>query len=56
MKAAWNYLASLPEHERYFAKILYDKEATACLSRINFPLHNEAAVAAAQFETPSMQN
>lgn len=37
MNAAWNYLASLPEHERYFAKILYDKEATACLNRVNFP-------------------
>jgi len=56
MNAAWNYLASLPEHERYFAKILYDKEATACLNRVNFPLHIAAAVAAAQFETPSMQN
>lgn len=55
MNAAWNYLASLPEHERYFAKILYDKEATACLNRVNFPLHIAAAVAAAQFETPSMQ-
>jgi hypothetical protein len=34
MMAAWEYLASLPPHEVWFAKILYDKEATACLNRI----------------------
>jgi len=56
MSAAWAFLASLEEHERFFAKILYDKEATACLKRQNFPLHIAAAVAAAGFETPSMAN
>jgi hypothetical protein len=56
MLAAWEFLASLPHHEAYFAKILYDKEATACLNRNNFPLHISAAVAAARFETPSMVN
>jgi hypothetical protein len=56
MFAAWEFLASLPPHEAYFAKILYDKEATACLNHNNFPLHISAAVAAARFETPSMVN
>jgi len=56
MSAAWEFLASLEEHERFFAKILYGKEAPACLNRGNFPLHIAAAVAAATFETPSMAN
>jgi hypothetical protein len=56
MAAAWEFLASLEEHERSFAKILYDKEVTACLNRCNFPLHIAAAVAAAKFELPSMAN
>jgi hypothetical protein len=54
IKAAWEFLASLPEHEVFYAKILYDKESTACLNRINFPLHIAAATAAAKFEIPSM--
>jgi hypothetical protein len=56
MAAVWEYLASLPPQDVYFAKILYDKEATACLNRNNFPLHISAAVSAARFETPSMVN
>jgi hypothetical protein len=32
MIAAWEYLASLPPQDVYFVKILYDKEATACLN------------------------
>jgi hypothetical protein len=56
MTAAWEYLASLPPQDVYFAEILYDKEATACLDRNNFPLHIAAAVSAARFETPSMVN
>jgi hypothetical protein len=56
MLAVWGFVASLPPHEVYFAKILYDKEATACLTRNNFPLHIAAAVAAARFENPSMIN
>jgi hypothetical protein len=56
MTAVWEYLASLPPQDVYFAKILYDKEATACLNRNSFPLHISAAVAAARFETPSMIN
>ena len=47
MTAVWEFLALLEEHERFFAKILYDKETTACLNRGNFPLHIAAAVAAA---------
>jgi hypothetical protein len=56
MRAAWQFLASLQPHEVYYAKILFDKEKTACLNRNNFPLHTAAAVAAAKFETPSMIN
>ena len=57
ISAAWEFLAFLEEHERFFAKILYDKETTACLNRGNFPLHIAAAIAAAaRFETPSMAN
>jgi hypothetical protein len=56
MAAAWEFLASLEEHERFFAKILYDKEATACVNRDNFPLHIAAALAAARIEAPSMAN
>jgi len=56
MLAAWQFLASLQPHEFYYAKILFDKEQTACLNRNNFPLHTAAAVAAAKFETPSMIN
>jgi hypothetical protein len=57
ISAAWEFLASLEEHERFFAKILYDKETTACLNRGNFQLHIAAvAAAAARFETPSMAN
>ena len=56
MLAAWQFLASLQPHEVYYAKILFDKEQTACLNRNNFPLHTAAAVAAAKFETPSMIN
>jgi hypothetical protein len=41
---------------RESAKILYDKEANACLNGGNFPLHIAANVAAAGFETPSMAN
>jgi hypothetical protein len=52
MAAAWEFLSSLEERERFFAKILYDKEATACLNRGNFPLH----IAAARIETQSMAN
>jgi hypothetical protein len=43
MATVWEFLASLEEHERFFAKVLYDKEATACLNRGNFPLHIAAA-------------
>jgi DNA polymerase III delta prime subunit len=56
MLAAWAFLAKLPENEMYFAKILYDKETTACLNRNNFPLHIAAAVSAARFELPTMLN
>jgi hypothetical protein len=55
ISAAWEFLASLEEHERFFDKILY-KETTACLNRGNFPLHIAAAAAAARYETPSMAN
>jgi len=55
MNKAWEYLASLPAGERFFAKILYDKNATAALNRQNFHLLANAAVAAAQFDTPSMR-
>ena len=55
ISAAWEFLVSLEEHGRFFAKILYEKETTACLNRGNFPLHI-AAAAAARFETPSMAN
>jgi hypothetical protein len=41
---------------RFFAKILYDKETTACLNTGNSPLHIAAATAAARFETPSKAN
>jgi hypothetical protein len=54
MREAWRFLSSLPAHEVYFAKILYDKEKTACLNSSNFPLHVAAAVAAARFDNPSM--
>jgi hypothetical protein len=40
----------------YYAKILFDKEQTACLNKNNFPLHTAAAVAVAKFEPPSMIN
>jgi hypothetical protein len=56
MVAAWEFLASLPPREVYYAKILYDKEVTAFLNRNNFPLHTAAAVAADKFETPTMAN
>ena len=56
MVAAWEFLASLPPQDVYFAKILYDKETTACLNRNNFPLHTAAAVAAAKFESPTLVN
>jgi hypothetical protein len=55
MNAAWTYLANFDEYEMYYCKILQPKEATACLNRNNFPLHTAAAVAAAKYETPSMQ-
>jgi hypothetical protein len=54
MTESWRFLSSLPAHEVYFAKILHDKEAAACLSRNNFPFHIAAAVSAARFETPPM--
>jgi hypothetical protein len=50
----WRFLSSLPMHEVYFAKILHDKDETACLNRNNSPLHIAAAVSAARFETPSV--
>jgi hypothetical protein len=56
MHAAWQFLAQLAPHEVYYAKILYDKEQTACLNRNNFPLHIAAAVAAAKIESPTMAN
>jgi len=55
MNRAWEFLASLDPGERFFAKILYDKNTTAPLNRQNFSLLATAAIAAAQFETPSMQ-
>jgi len=55
MNRAWEFLASLPAGERFFAKILYDKSETAALNRQNFHLLANAAVSAAQFETPSMR-
>ena len=56
ISAAWEFLASLEEHERFFDKILYDKETTACLNRGNFPLHIAAPAATDRFETPSIAN
>jgi hypothetical protein len=55
MNNAWNYLSSLDPGERYFAKILYNKDQTAALNRNNFSLLATAADAAAHFEIPSMQ-
>ena len=55
MNTAWAYLASLEPGERYFAKILYNKDETAPLNRNNFTLLFSAAIAAAQFEIPSMR-
>ena len=56
MLGAWKYLSSLKPHEVYYAKILFDKEETACLNRNHFPLHTAAAVGAARLETPSKAN
>ncbi|UUW06596.1 VP5 [Cat Tien Hospitalitermes Lispi-like virus] len=55
MNNAWAFLASLTPGERYFVKILYNKDETAPLNRNNFQLLATAAIAAAQFETPSMR-
>jgi hypothetical protein len=55
MNAAWEYLANFEEYEMYYCKILQPKESTACLNRDNFLLHIAAAVAAAKYDTPSMQ-
>ena len=55
MNRAWDFLASLSAGERFFAKILYDKSETAALNRQNFHFLANAAVTAAQFETPSMR-
>ena len=55
MKTAWAYLASLEPGERYFTKNLYTKDETAPLKRNNFTLLASAAIAAAQFEIPSMR-
>jgi hypothetical protein len=52
---AWVYLASLDPGERFFAKILYNRDQTAPLNRNHFQLLATAAIAAAQFETPSMR-
>jgi len=56
MLATWQFLASLPTQDIFYAKILYDKETTAYLNRNNFPLYIAAAVDAAKFKTPSMAN
>jgi len=55
MNAAWEFLASLDPGNRYFAKLLFTKDATAVLNRNNFSLLATAAIAAAQFEIPSMR-
>ncbi|QQM16273.1 hypothetical protein 3 [Jimsystermes virus] len=55
MNNAWSYLSSLQPGDRYFAKLLYNKDATAPLNRNNFSLLATAAITAAQFETPSMR-
>uniref|UniRef100_A0AAT9JFM3 Nucleocapsid protein n=1 Tax=Macrotermes bellicosus lispivirus 1 TaxID=3133480 RepID=A0AAT9JFM3_9MONO len=55
MNNAWTYLASLDPGERYFAKLLYNKDQTAALNRNNFSLLATAAIAAAQCEIPSMR-
>jgi hypothetical protein len=52
---AWLYLASLSPGERFFAKILDNRDQTAALNRNHFQLLATAAIAAAQFETPSMR-
>jgi len=52
---AWTFLSSLSPGERYFAKLLFSKDETAALNRNNFQLLATAAIAAAQFETPSMR-
>jgi hypothetical protein len=56
MKAAWEFLASLPPEDVLYAKILCDKWTTACLNGNNFPIYVAAAVAAAKFEESSMAN
>lgn len=53
---ALEYLNSIEPDLRFFVKLLHDKNETAVLNRQNFPLLAAAAVAAAQFETPSMKN
>lgn len=55
MNNAWTYLASLEPGERYFVKILYNRDQTASLNRNNFSLLATAAIAAAQCEIPSMR-
>jgi hypothetical protein len=48
MNNAWTFLASLDPSERYFAKLLYNKDQTAPVNRNNFSLLATAAIAAAQ--------
>ena len=54
MNNAWNF-CHLSPGERYFAKLLFSKDETAALNRNNFQHLATAAIAAAQFETPSMR-
>jgi hypothetical protein len=53
MHEAWRFLDSIPKHERYYVKILYDKVKTAPLNLNKFPLHVAAAVSAARFDNQS---
>lgn len=56
MSQAWEYLATIPQDERYYVKLLRPKSETDLLNRNNFLMHNAAALAAAKFESPTMAN
>jgi hypothetical protein len=55
MNNAWTFLSSLSPEERYFVKLLFSEDETAALNCNNFQFLATAAIAAAQFETPSMR-
>lgn len=53
---AYDFLASLDINDAYYCKILYDQETTAIISRNNFSVLHQMALAAASLSESSFKN